>query len=168
LDIAALANSPTGGVIAIGFTTVRDSAGRDVIRSVPGCGAGSINVEQYVEVVRSKIVPSIEGLDMRLVEWNGRHLLAIHIPSQPHYVQPFIVRGGVVKSDKVSGAAFTIPRRIGSSRWNLSAEAVHSLLVAARLALANSRDVYADLDADARTDASTSPARARPLTPEQT
>src|SRR5262249_47273790 len=118
----------------------------DVIRGVPGCSPGTINVEQYAETVRSRIVPNIDGLDMRIVDWGGRHLLAMYIPPQPHYVQPFIVKGGVVKADKVSGAAFTIPRRIGSSRWNLSAEAVHSLLVAARLALAQSPDIYVRTD----------------------
>lgn len=135
LDFAALANSQTGGIIIVGLRTVRDLSGQDVISEVVGCPLGSISPDVYFAVARDRIVPRIEGFDVHLVPWQDRCLLVVEVPSQPDYIKPFIVKGGIIKTGKVSGASFTIPNRVGSNRWSTSAEAVHSLLVAARLAL---------------------------------
>ncbi|MGW5579359.1 AlbA family DNA-binding domain-containing protein [Micromonospora chokoriensis] len=135
LDIAALANTRLGGLLVIGMRTERDEAGRDVIVEVAGCEAGALTVDTYNQVAKSRVVPDIEGLEMHLTEWNSRYILAIRIPPQPDYLKPFIVRGGTVTGERVAGSSFTIPRRVGDGRWNMSAEAVHSLLVAARAAL---------------------------------
>ncbi|MEU4472608.1 hypothetical protein [Micromonospora sp. NPDC023888] len=135
LDLAAFANSETGGLLVVGLSTRKDSGGQDTISACHGCTPGSLNVDSYTEVVKHRVVPAIEGLDIRVVAHKDRHLLAALVPPQPQQFQPFLVRGGLISGDRVSGAAFTIPRRMGSEKWNMSAEAVHSQLVAARIAL---------------------------------
>ncbi|WP_439427068.1 AlbA family DNA-binding domain-containing protein [Micromonospora sp. LA-10] len=135
LDLAAFANCDDGGLIVIGLATSKDPGGQDTISAANGCAPGSLNVDSYAEVVKNRVVPAIEGLNIRVVAHKGRHFLAALVPPQPQQFKPFLVRGGLVSADRVSGAAFTIPQRVGSEKWNMSAEAVHSQLVAARLAL---------------------------------
>ncbi|MCA2219528.1 AlbA family DNA-binding domain-containing protein [Jidongwangia harbinensis] len=135
-DVAAFANTEKGGLIVIGLATRKDGARQDLIGEAPGCAPGDLNTEQYVEAIKNRIVPPIEGLDIRVSESRARHFLAIYVPPQPRYLQPFLVKGGVVVNERWTSAAFTITNRVGSDKWAMSAEAVHSLLVAARAALA--------------------------------
>jgi hypothetical protein len=135
LDVAALGNTNSGGLILIGLSTQKNAAGQDIIVGAPGCSPGSLLPEPYAEAIKHRVVPSIEGLAIDVVELAGRNYLYILVPPQSSYVQPFLVRGGLLEGGKVGGAAFTIPHRVGSSKWSMSAEAVHSLLVAGRAAL---------------------------------
>lgn len=137
-DIASLANAEKGGVIIVGLATQKDGIRQDVIHAAPGCAPGEINIEQYAEVAKNKIVPPIEGLSIRMSETDGRQFLVIYVPPQPTYIQPVIVRGGIAANDRWTSAAFTIVNRVGSDKWAISAEAVHSMLTAARAALATS------------------------------
>ncbi|MBL6277216.1 hypothetical protein JMF97_13715 [Micromonospora fiedleri] len=135
VDLAALANCDDGGLIVIGLSTSKGAGGQDIISAANGCAVGSLIVDQYSEVAKNRVVPAIEGLDIRVIGHKGKHFLAALIPPQPEQFKPFLVRGGILNGDRVSGAAFTIPHRVGSEKWNVSAEAVHSQLVAARIAL---------------------------------
>ncbi|MEU7995842.1 hypothetical protein AB0B83_10950 [Micromonospora sp. NPDC049060] len=141
MDLAALANTERGALLILGIKTAKNAAGQDVITGAPGCSVGSLSVETYTQVARQRIVPPITGVEFHLLEFSGRHFMAILIPSQPEYLKPFLVKGGITLEGRTNGASFTIPTRIGDSRWNMSAEAVHSLLVAARAALAKSEQL---------------------------
>ncbi|MEU4439005.1 AlbA family DNA-binding domain-containing protein [Micromonospora chalcea] len=138
MDLAALANTERGALLVIGMKTVRNGAGQDVVSGAPGCAVGSLSVDAYGQIARQRVVPPVEGLEIHLFEYMGRHMMALMIPAQPGYLKPFLVKGGVTVEGRTSGASFTIPTRIGDARWNMSAEAVHSLLVAARVALSKS------------------------------
>jgi hypothetical protein len=140
MDVAALANTDRGGVIVIGFATKRDDASRDVITSAGGCSLGSLDSGRYAEILQTRVVPPLEGIDIQVVEAERRHFMSIFISPQPDYMKPILVKGGVMEGDRWTGGAFSIPNRVGSSKWALSAEAVHSLLVAARVALAAHSD----------------------------
>lgn len=135
MDLAAFANSDQGGLIIIGAGSTKDAAGRDTISSVVGCSPGSLPTDEYLMVANSRITPPIEGLQIQLVNRQEHHLAIIRIPKQFEYLKPFLVKGALTSTGRVTGAAFTIPRRAGTSRSNMSAEAVHSLLVAARALL---------------------------------
>lgn len=135
MDLAALANTEQGGLLIIGMRTVRNEAKQDIIAGIPACIRGSLIPDQYAQIAKQRIVPSIEGIVFHLADYHAKHLLAIHVPPQPDYLRPFIVRGGVTAGGNTSGASFTIPHRIGDTRWNMTPEAIHSLLVAARIAL---------------------------------
>lgn len=138
MDMAALANTEKGALLIIGMKTSKNKAGQDVITSAAGCSVGSLSIESYNQIARQRVVPPVTGMELHLLEHLGRHLMAILIPPQPEYLKPFLVKGGVTLEGRTNGASFTIPTRIGDARWNMSAEAVHSLLVAARVALAKS------------------------------
>ncbi|MEV4721717.1 hypothetical protein AB0J94_31395 [Micromonospora noduli] len=136
MDLAALANSEKGALLVVGLKTVKNNAGQDVIADIRGCTIGSLSVDAYGQIARQRVVPPVEGLELHLIEHLERHILAIMVPAQPNYLKPFLVKGGITLGGRTSGASFTIPTRVGDARWNMSAEAVHSLLVAARAALA--------------------------------
>lgn len=133
--LASLANTDQGGLFVIGMRTSKNEARQDVISEVPGCRPGSIIPEIYAKVAKSRVVPNIEGAEFELIQCHEKHLLAIRIPPQPDYLKPFIVRRGITVNGYTYGASITIPYREGDRRWNLGPEAVHSLLVAARIAL---------------------------------
>jgi hypothetical protein len=141
LDLASMANTDTGGLLLVGFTTQRNSSNDDVISAVVGCDPTLIKPDQYFDAVKDKLVPRIVGLDIQCVSWGNGVLLAIRVPAQPEYLKPFMVRGGVVSENRISGSAFTIAQRTGTAKWSLSAEAVHSLISAGRLALSRTTDL---------------------------
>jgi predicted HTH transcriptional regulator len=115
-DVTAFANAEQGGLIVIGLVTRKDRTGQDVISEARGCTPGDLNVEQYVEAVKNRIVPPIEGLAIRITESDEKHFLTIYVPPQPRYLQPFLVKGGVVVEERWTSAAFTITNRVGSDK----------------------------------------------------
>jgi hypothetical protein len=131
LDLAAFANSRTGGVIALGVGTKKDEFGRDVISSIVGCKLDGKVIERYLAVAKEKVFPPIEDLVIEVAPCDDGHLLVIYIPSQAEEVKPFMVKGGIIDGGRISGSAFTIPQRRSDQKWAMGVEAVHSLLAAA-------------------------------------
>ncbi|MFE9661740.1 RNA-binding domain-containing protein [Streptomyces sp. NPDC005955] len=130
-DVAAFANSPTGGILVIGMSTEKDSAGRDLLSRLSPCKTGSLNLQTYMQALADRVVPAPEGLKVEVVPAEGGDLLVAYVPVQPEELMPFLVKGAIV-SGRVSGSYFSIPQRIGSDKFPASAESVHSMLVAAR------------------------------------
>jgi hypothetical protein len=133
-DLASFANSENGGLLVIGLATDTDNAGIDVIRKVTPCKPGALNTQSYAHVAHSKIVPPIEGLEISRITVDDGEMLVIRVPPQAEYLKPFLVAGAVING-KVTGAFVSLPQRRGTDKWNMSPEAIHSLLVAARVAL---------------------------------
>jgi hypothetical protein len=133
-DLAAFANSESGGILVIGIATDTDVSGIDVMSDVTPCKSRSLNTQTYAHVAHSKIVPQIEGLEISRVTVDEGELLVIRVPPQAEYLKPFLVAGAII-NDKVSGSFISIPQRRGTDKWNMSPAAIHSLLVAARVAL---------------------------------
>lgn len=133
-DLASFANSESGGILIVGIATATDASGTDIMVEVTPCKTGSLNAQIYAHVAHSKIVPPIEGLEISRVTAEGGELLVIRVPPQAEFLKPFLVAGAII-NDKVSGSFISIPQRRGTDKWNMSPPAVHSLLVAARVAL---------------------------------
>ncbi|MFF8846730.1 helix-turn-helix domain-containing protein [Streptomyces sp. NPDC015127] len=133
-DVASFANSDLGGLIVIGIASSKDSSGNDVLARVTPCRRGSLNVQRYMQILRDRVIPPVEGLRIDVVPVGVGDVMAIYVPPQPEEIKPFIVKGAVVDS-KVSGSFLSIPHRRGSDKWAMSPEAVHSMLVAARVVL---------------------------------
>ncbi|MGW0731526.1 AlbA family DNA-binding domain-containing protein [Streptomyces sp. NPDC002851] len=133
-DVTSLANSTDGGILVVGIGTERDRVGRDVLSEVTPCRPGTILVQTYAQVLHEKVVPSIEGLKIEVISVDGGDLLVVHVPPQPEEFKPFLVKGAII-SERVTGSHFSIPQRRGSDKLSMSAEAVHSMLVAARAVL---------------------------------
>jgi hypothetical protein len=135
-DLASFANSETGGLLVIGLSTTKDDSGMDIISEVTPCKPGSMNTQTYAHVAHAKVVPPIEGLEISPIRLDEGELLVIRVPPQAEYLKPFLVAGAII-NDKVSGSFISIPQRRGTDKWNMSPAAIHSLLVAARVALRN-------------------------------
>ncbi|MFE9296219.1 AlbA family DNA-binding domain-containing protein [Streptomyces niveus] len=133
-DVASFANAEQGGVIVLGIATEVNSSGSDVLCSVVPCRRGSLNVQKYRHALRERVVPPIDGLEIDVVELPAGDVLCVYVPPQPEELKPFLVKGAMVDG-KVSGSYFSIPHRRGSDKWAMSAESVHSMLVAARVIL---------------------------------
>ena len=130
-DVAAFANSPTGGILVIGISTEKDSVGRDRLSLLSPCKSGSLNLQTYMQALTDRVIPTPEGLRIEVVSVEGGDLLVVYVPVQPEELIPFLVKGAII-SDRVSGSYFSIPQRIGSDKFPASTESVHSMLVAAR------------------------------------
>jgi hypothetical protein len=129
LDLAAFANSPSGGVIVLGATTERDGLGRDIIAQLGGVAGALVNTQHYGSAARQFIYPPIEGLRFEVLHITASAvLLVVLVPSQPKPLQPFLVRGSVSDSGKLSGTAVTVPVRRGDGNWTMSTEELHVLL----------------------------------------
>jgi hypothetical protein len=129
MDIAAMANTPTGGILLIGLATKRDQIGRDIIAEVHGCDAETLPVGKYRGVLKQLVVPRIDRIDLQAVPYGkDRYILMIYVPPQPSSIQPFIVRGGYIIHDRINGEAFTIPYRTNDARWHMTAEQVQTWL----------------------------------------
>jgi hypothetical protein len=133
-DVASFANSDSGGLIVIGIASEKDPSGNDVLARITPCRRGSINVQRYMQILRERVVPPVEGLRLDVTPIGSGDIMAVYIPPQPEEIKPFIVKGAMIES-KVSGSFFSIPHRRGSDKWAMSPEAAHSMLVAARAVL---------------------------------
>lgn len=133
-DVASFANSDLGGLIVIGIASAKDPSGNDVLARITPCKRGSLNVQRYMQILRERVTPAVEGLRIEVVPVGSGDIMAVYIPPQPEEIKPFIVKGAVIGS-KVSGSFLSIPHRRGSDKWAMSPEAVHSMLVSARAVL---------------------------------
>ncbi|SCD41138.1 Putative DNA-binding domain-containing protein [Streptomyces sp. Termitarium-T10T-6] len=133
-DVASFANSDSGGLLIIGIASEKDSSGNDVLARMVPCRRGSIHPQRYMQILRDRVVPPVEGLRIDVVPVDSGDVMVVYIPPQPEEIKPFIVKGAMIGS-KVSGSFFSIPHRRGSDKWAMSPEAVHSMLVAARTVL---------------------------------
>ncbi|MEV7983324.1 ATP-binding protein [Streptomyces sp. NPDC086519] len=136
-DVASFANSDLGGLIVIGIASEKDSSGNDVLVRVTPCRKGSVQVQRYMQILRDRLIPAVEGLRIDVTSLDSGDIMAVYIPPQPEENKPFIVKGAIIES-KVSGSFFSIPHRRGSDKWAETPEAIHSMLVAARAVLRNS------------------------------
>lgn len=134
-DIAALANSETGGVIVIGMATKRDKIG-DRIVAVQPVGT-PLNPRRLRGIIDRCIYPPVDGL---IVESSGsgisqgRSLLFCLVPPQPQELKPFLVHGATI-GKRVEGAFISIPRRRGEDTIQTSPASIHSFMVAGKALL---------------------------------
>ncbi|MFE2387074.1 AlbA family DNA-binding domain-containing protein [Streptomyces misionensis] len=133
-DVASFANSEFGGLLIIGIASEKDLSGNDILARVTPCRRGSIHPQRYMQILRERVVPPVEGLRLDVIPVDSGDIMVVYIPPQPEEIKPFIVKGAMIGS-KVSGSFFSIPHRRGSDKWAMSPEAVHSTLVAARIVL---------------------------------
>jgi hypothetical protein len=132
-DVAAFANSPHGGLIVIGAAT-DGTANGDVIRSVRDIDLTTVGVPQMRAIVRERVFPTIEGLDIRAIDHgNDRGVVMVHVPPQPESRTPFLVRGAVVDG-KVKSTYMSLPVRDGEDTKWTDMSSIHALLQTGRLA----------------------------------
>jgi hypothetical protein len=134
-DIAALANSETGGLLIIGMATKREQ-GRDRIVAVRP-PSEMITSRRLRGMVDRRVYPPIDGLIVESVSSGSLEdppLLFCLVPPQPEELKPFLVHGAIA-GRRVEGAFIGIPRRRGEDTIQTTPASIHSFLVAGRALL---------------------------------
>lgn len=133
-DVAGIGNGGVDGILVVGLETgvLRE---RDVVRRVKPAKLSAISPRQYLDVIDSRVYPSVEGIEADRVDLDEhRGLLVIHIPPQPAASHPFLVKGAVV-SGRVEEMFISIGRRRGDKITPVTPSQIHSMLVAGRAVL---------------------------------
>ena len=133
-DVASFANADVGGVIVIGAHTKRRH-GVDTIDTIKKIPLQMLNAESMRKSLRSKIRPSIEGLEIKTVDHgDGRGVTYIHIPPQPDDLKPFVV-AGAVRGKNIRTSFVSVPVRDGEGTAIAHVDHVQRLLQAGRAAI---------------------------------
>jgi hypothetical protein len=134
-DVAAFGNAPQGGLIVLGLET-KKVKGRDTIKRVRLFDLGLVDVHRYQQILNRYIFPPLEGIELKVVPVHGNRGYAfIRIPTQPAELKPVFVTGHLV-NDRISSHYLTLPTRQGDVVEYRNPAALHSLLVAGRVAVA--------------------------------
>jgi hypothetical protein len=128
LDVAALANLNTGGILVIGIRTTRDDYGRDRVESTRGVSRLQISVPQIEQILKHRIYPTITNLTISVFANRDREILAVLIPPQPPEKHPFLVEGVSIDGERLRSTGFTWVERQGASRQAISVAEVHGLI----------------------------------------
>lgn len=127
-DVAAMANSASGGVILVGAVT-KTRSGHDIISRLCSCPGGSFD-RQVNAVLRQYIYPSIKSLHIEMAAIDdGGQILLIDVPAQPEGLKPFIVHGIEVGGKHIY---FSIPNREGEDTFFTTVAEIHGSFLAAR------------------------------------
>ena len=138
-DVVELANHQ-GGLLLIGFTTRKAEDGREVIDAVQPFQINGGIVESYRMRLRSKVVPLIQGLAVRIINTDESNcVLVVDVPRQADASKPFTMPGPAVGKLYPSVA---VPLRDGDGTHWLDQAGLQRLLA---LGLANSGGGIEDL-----------------------
>lgn len=134
-DVAAFANASSGGLIVVGLQT-RQVEGQDVIHRVRLFDLDEIDIHRYRQILNQYVFPPLVDIEIQAVSVHGRRgYLYIRVPTQPSEAKPVLVIGALV-GDRVSGHYLTVPFRQDDVVQFRNPAALHSLLIAGRVALA--------------------------------
>lgn len=136
-DVAQFANTDIGGLLLIGFRTKRKS-GVDTIEKITPAPLNEKRLQIYRDVLRRKIHPPISQLLIEAVPWGAGQLICIFVPPQRYEQQPYLVSGTTMHGRYVRSGV-TIVRRQGDASIPITAEEIHSTLVAGRAFLRGNR-----------------------------
>jgi hypothetical protein len=127
-DVAALANSPEGGIIVLGMST-RDSGNGDIINGHREFDLKRVESSVYRKHVSQLIYPDVVGFEVRRIEGSekGRGLAVLVIPPQPESSHPFLVQG-LVSEQKLMGRHLLLPVRRGDDTALTDIGVIHARL----------------------------------------
>jgi hypothetical protein len=134
-DVAAFGNSSRPGLIVLGFETKRIRQ-CDVIHRVRLFDLGLLDVHRYQQLLNQYIFPPMEGVEIKAIPVHGNRGCAyIRIPRQPQELRPIFVTGHAI-GDRIASHYLTLPTRRDDVVEFRNPAALHSLLVAGRVAMA--------------------------------
>jgi hypothetical protein len=129
-DVAQFANTEAGGLLLIGFRTKR-IAGVDTVQKITPVPTSDTRLQIYRDVLRQRIHPPISRLHIEAFPWNGGQIVCIFVPPQKYENQPYLVSGTVIHG-RYTRSGITIVRRQGDASIPITAQELHSTLVAGR------------------------------------
>jgi hypothetical protein len=133
-DVAAFANG-VGGLILIGASTETIRSGERLaeINPIP---LRLVDVQRMRDVLDRWVFPVVEDLEIDVIQvGDNRGLAYIYVPPQPEERRPFLVVGAEV-GGKVVSVFVSVPTRRDDDTHYRDVAALHGLLLAGRLALA--------------------------------
>ncbi len=136
-DISGFANA-SGGLIVVGVKTKKSpEVPYDEVEEIRPFAQDLINVEQYLNVTRSWIYPTVRQLSIdwyRSAETLDRGIIVIAVPDQESG-KPFLIRKSVDSTGKVFETVFGYAERHQAATIPLSVQEIHSLIRDGRVLL---------------------------------
>jgi hypothetical protein len=128
-DVAAFANTKTGGLLLIGFSTRKEHDAEiiDQVRPVP---RGMVDLDRHRKLIRERVIPAPRDVGVDWIDCGGgKGILQIDVPAQPPAKLPYAVSG----TSRAAGASRTsvaVPIREGdATAWLTQAEIQRLLAV---------------------------------------
>jgi hypothetical protein len=138
-DVAQFANAEAGGLLLIGFRTKRKS-GIDTLDRITPAPVSETRVQIYGDVLRRRVHPPMNGLKVAATPWGNGEIISLYVPPQRYEQQPYLVSGTVI-SGRYMRSGVTIVRRQGDASIPITAQEIHSTLVAGRAFLRGNKEV---------------------------
>ena len=133
-DVAAMANSPGGGLIVLGLATKAGPDGDEVNKLHP-VRLPDVSLSTYRRTISRFVYPLPEGLAIEKIRvGTDEGYVVIDVPGQPEELKPFLVTHALV-GERVSGSHVSVVQRHGQDNVPASPAAIHGLLLAGRVAL---------------------------------
>lgn len=123
----------------MGFSTKR-TLHEEVVTKVRPFDLALADEHRWRQVLRARIHPQVERLNIRRVALSGGHGVAyISVPPQAAELKPFLLHGASSRH-RVRSHSITIPTRVGTHTEYETPAGLHTRLTAGRVALARLSD----------------------------
>lgn len=129
-DVAQFANSEVGGLLAVGYWTSKRN-GVDTIAKITPVPVSETRLQVYRDVLRQRIHPPVSRVLIASFPWDKGEIVCVFIPPQKSENQPYLVTGSVIHGRYIRSGV-TIVRRQGDASIPVTAEEIHSTIVAGR------------------------------------
>jgi hypothetical protein len=116
-DVAAFANAPSGGLLLVGFSTVREHD-QEIIAALRPVPRDLVDTDRYRKLIRERVMPPPRGLNVAWIDCgDGTGVLVIDVPAQPPARLPHVVPGPS-RTTKVSKLSVAVPvREADGTHW---------------------------------------------------
>ena len=92
-DVAAFANTGTGGMILVGYTTRKDYD-REIVDEIRPVRRALVDLDRYRKLIRERVIPAPRGFSVDFVHTDPESgILVIDVPVQPVAMLPHVVPG---------------------------------------------------------------------------
>ncbi|MGW4981630.1 AlbA family DNA-binding domain-containing protein [Streptomyces mirabilis] len=133
-DVAAFANTSTGGLLIIGFKT-RTANAVETVSEVTPVPRTLVNTDTYRKLIDERVFPQVQDLELTWIDrGDGKGVLSIDIPVQPAAARPFVIPAPTGRDEKSVGG-LAVPVRRGDRTVFWSAPEAHRRLSAGWMAI---------------------------------
>ncbi|KOU92409.1 hypothetical protein ADK92_27890 [Streptomyces sp. XY533] len=133
-DVAAFANTSTGGLLIIGFKT-RTANAVETISEVTPVPRALVSTDTYRKLIDERVFPQVQDLELTWIDRSeGKGVLSIDIPAQPAAARPFVIPAPTGKDEK-SATGLAVPVRRGDRTVFWSGPEAHRRLSAGWMAI---------------------------------
>ena len=92
-DVAAFANTGTGGMILVGYST-RKEHDREILEEIRPVIRALVDLDRYRKLIRERVIPRPRGFSVDFIHTDADSgILVIDVPVQPVALLPYVVPG---------------------------------------------------------------------------